>query len=151
TPTEEGAPTPGPTTADPTQLPTEDAGPAIVLSDILPLDVAGFTARELLEDTAALDAGALEAYLANYSNEQDDVLLTASSWASRAEAHQWATGLTEQYPEEDLQDAGPTDPDEDQDDRYWVYTSGAEDLTIIWTQGTTVLSLHGPAAAVEAL
>lgn len=132
----------------PTPTPSE---PAVVLSEVLPLEVGEFTARGLSQDTAVLDAGALEAYLVDYATEQDDVLLAVSTWPSRTEAQRWAAGLTEQYPAEDLQDSGDTVSERAvRVDRYWVYATG-EDLTIIWTHGTAALSLHGPAAAVQAL
>lgn len=121
--------------------------------DALPSDVLAFALSASADSPEMLAAGALEGYRMDYTDGTQQVVLLAGQWPTAEEADAAYTAmLASVVPEGSTpDDTGAVEVDGTQVGSYSMITSEDGTSTVLWSNGTAVMELTGPADAVPDL
>lgn len=132
----------------PTVEPIERAAGTPFL-DALPSTVLAFALSSVAEEPSLLQSGALESYRLDYTDGSQTVVVRAAQWpgadgaaAAFATAAAALTGTGE--PSE-----GPVEVDGAEVGRYLVVPGSEGAGTALWTNGTVLVQVEGPADSVK--
>ncbi|MBO1753436.1 hypothetical protein J4G33_16640 [Actinotalea sp. BY-33] len=148
--------------------------------EALPSTILAFALTETAEESALVEAGAIEAYRFDYSDGSQEITVRAGQWAdaeeteaalaeqlaaadeeieaARAEAPSEEEASEEGTAEESAAegavaapgvDEGTVEVDREEVGRYVILTREDGTATAWWTNGTVLLQVDGPAAAVR--
>jgi hypothetical protein len=121
--------------------------------DALPSEVLAFALSASADSQQMLAAGALEGYQLDYTDGSQQVVLQAGQWPTADEADAaYAAMLAAVVPEgASPDDTGAVEVDGSQVGTYATVTHEDGTSTVLWTNGTAVLELDGPADALPDL
>ena len=127
--------------------------PGTPFYDALPSEVLAFALSASADSPEMLAAGALEGYQLDYTDGTQQVVLQAGQWPTADEADAAYTALLAAIVPEGTTpgDTGPVQVDGAKVGSYAKVTRADGTSTVLWSNGTAVLELDGPADAVPDL
>ncbi len=121
--------------------------------DALPSDVLAFALSASAESPEMLGAGALEGYRLDYTDGTQQVVLRAGQWPTSDEADAAYSAMLASIAPEGAtpDDSGAVQVDGTQVGSYAMVTREDGTGTVLWSNGTAVMELDGPADALPDL
>lgn len=118
--------------------------------DALPSEVLAFALSASADSSEMLGAGALEGYQLDYTDGTRQVVLQAGQWPTTDEADAaYAALLASVVPEGATPDtSGAVQVDGTDAGTYTMVTHPDGTATVLWSNGTAVMQLDGPADAL---